>query len=183
MRNLSDGELMKLISGGNRQAFQEVYQRYGAIVFGYSARLLKDRSTAEDITQDVWMKAVRLASSYRGEGSLKGWLLKITRHTALNFFRSQKNVVLQSGTDIETNQENGVPEDFEKALLKNFEVNRIIGLIQELPDGQRVALLLWISERLSYDEIASEMGLSESAVKSLIFRARRFLEERSGGRP
>lgn len=174
---------MKLISDGNRQAFQEVYQRYGAIVFGYSIRILKDRSTAEDTAQEVWIKTVRLDSSYRGEGSLKGWLLKITRHTALNFFRSQKNVVLQSGTEMDANQDNGTAQELENNLLKSFEVSRIVGLLQELPDAQRVALLLWISEHLTYEEIASEMGLSESAVKSLIFRARRFLEDKCGGRP
>ncbi len=178
MRNVSEGELMKLLADGNRSAFQELYARYGKIVFGYSIRILKNRATAEDITQEVWIKTVRLAASFRGEGSVKGWLLKITRNTALNHFRSLKTSVAYEESQIE---DNGQPEDSENNLLRILEINELKERIQELPEAQRVALVLWISERLSYEEIATEMGLSEVAVKSLIFRARRSLEQ--GGRP
>jgi RNA polymerase sigma-70 factor (ECF subfamily) len=176
MRDQSDGELMQLIANGNKGAFQEVYRRYSALVLGYGVRLLKDRATAEDISQDVWLRTVRLAASYRGEGSLQGWLLKITRNTALNHFRSRKAEPTPLTPD-DAPSDIGRPEECEERLMKSFEIDRLVKLMQRLPDSQRVALVLWLSEKLSYDEIGMEMGLSEAAVKSLIFRARRFLEE------
>lgn len=173
MRESTDGELMQLIAQGNKKAFHEVYSRYSALVFGYSLRLLKNRAVAEDITQDVWIKTVRLAASYRGEGSLKGWLLKVTRNTALNHFRDNAKD-LQSVPMEDAGAEVPV-EDFERMIFQKAEVAQLKKALDELPEAQRVALIMWVSEKLSYAEIASEMNLSESAVKSLIFRARRAL--------
>jgi len=174
MREQTDGELMKLISLGNKKAFQEVYHRYSRLVFGYGLRILKERSAAEDTAQEVWIRVVRLAGSYRSESPLKHWLMRVTRNTALTQIR-KRGVVSEalSGQTIEVSA-----ESFEQSLMQSVEVARLGELIDELPEAQRVALVLWISERLSYEEIAGEMGTTEAAVKSLIFRARRALEEK-----
>ena len=176
MREKADGELMKLIALGNKTAFQEVYHRYSPLVFGYGVRILKDRSAAEDTAQEVWLRVVRLAASYRGESTLKHWLLRVTRNTALTHIR--KRGLVAESMDDSPQGDTFPPEDFEQSMLRSMELSRLSELINELPESQRVALMLWISEKLSYDEIASEMGTSEAAVKSLIFRARRSLEEK-----
>lgn len=176
MENKDDGELMKLVALGNKKAFQEVYHRYSRLVFGYGARILKDKSAAEDTAQEVWVRVVRMASSYRGESSLKNWLMKVTRNTALTQIR--KRGLVAEVTEDQQSSDQVSPDIFEQDILRSIELKRLSELINELPDPQRVALMLWISEKLSYDEIASEMGTSESAVKSLIFRARRTLQER-----
>jgi RNA polymerase sigma-70 factor (ECF subfamily) len=177
MRDSSDQQLMTRIGQGDQKAFQEVYRRYSASVYGYGMKLMKERAAAEDIVQEVWIKTVRMAAAYRGDGSLKGWLLKITRNTALNVFRSRRIEIEFE----ETSAADIAPADFENQVLSAFEIAKLKEHIAALPDAQRVALVLWITEHLDYEKIASEMGTSVAAVKSLIFRARRQLETLMGG--
>ena len=176
MRDKSDGELMQMIANGNGSAFQEVYHRYSRLVFGYGVRILKDRALAEDVAQEVWIRVVRLATSYRGDGALKFWLMKVTRNSALTLIR-KRGVVAEAVAGEEPSS--GATETAEQ-LTRGIELARLSEHISALPDGQRVALVLWISESLSYDEIASEMNVSVEAVKSLIFRARKTLLKETG---
>lgn len=176
MRAKSDGELMQLIASGNESAFQEVYHRYHRLVFGYGVRILKERGLAEDVAQEVWIRVVRLSTSYRGEGALKFWLMKVTRNSALTLIR-KRGIVAEAvaGEEIATDA-----AETAQQLTRGIELARLSELMGQLPDGQRVALVLWISESLSYDEIASEMNVSVEAVKSLIFRARKTLLKETG---
>ena len=171
MRAKSDGELMQMIANGNESAFQEVYHRYSRLVFGYGVRILKERGLAEDVAQEVWIRVVRLSTSYRGEGALKFWLMKVTRNSALTLIR-KRGVVAETVVGEEPTAD---AAETAEQLTRGIELARLSERMSQLPDGQRVALVLWISESLSYDEIASEMNVSVEAVKSLIFRARKTL--------
>lgn len=183
MKEASDGELMTWIAQGNHGAFQEVYRRYAGLVFGYSLRLLKNRGTSEEVTQEVWIRVVRLASSYRADGSLKSWLYTVTRRTAFNYLRDHDH-------SDEIHDEKSVAAsidfsrgDFEEQILARHDVALIREGLIALPDSQRIALTLWMTEDLSYEQIATQMGVSESAVKSLLFRARATMEKRIRGGP
>lgn len=178
MQNASDSELMTMIADGQQQAFREIYRRYAPHVLGYSRRLIRDRGVSEEVAQEVWIRVVRAAAAYRGEGSLKAWLYTVVRRTAFNYLRDHINKE-EVATD--------APEvaltlvEFEQQVLARAEVDAVKAALNELPDNQRVALTLWLTEDLSYEDIAREMGLSESAVKSLLHRARVTLSERCGG--
>ena len=177
MQEATDGELMTAIAHGNRQAFREVYRRYAALILGYSVRLLNNRSTAEEVTQEVWLKVVRAAASYRGEGSLKAWLFTVTRRTAFNYMRDHL-----SDPEVALAEVNLSATDLEEQVLARAEIGRVREAVAALPEAQRVALTLWLTEDLSYGEIASQMQVSEAAVKSLLFRARQNLEHQLRGR-
>ncbi len=182
MRSKTDGELMTLIAQGNGSAFNSLYERYAKIVFGYSLKIVRQRSAAEDISQDVWVKVVKLASAYRGDGSVKGWLLTIVRNNSISHLRSNKRMATVDAQEFLENEMVDLDvKETENALLRGFELKTLKKSIDELPELQRLALLLWVSENRSYDEIAQELATTESAVKALIFRARKTLLEK--GRP
>lgn len=180
MKNATDGELMTWLAEGNQKAFQEIYRRYAAHVLGYSNRLLKNRGTSEEVSQEVWIKVVRAASSYRASGTLKSWLYTVTRRTAFNYLRDFSNVEEVSSNEIiDAAAESSVAE-FEARVLARAEIAAVRRALDTLPNSQRVALTLWLTEELAYDQIAQQMGISESAVKSLLFRAREALNEALG---
>lgn len=175
MKNASDGELMSEIARGNQSAFRELYRRYSAHVLGYSRRLMRNPSTADEVSQECWIKIVRAASSYRGDGSVKSWVYTVVRRTALNYMRDQ--LPRESLSDMEAAPEASTHE-FETAVLARAEISEVRAALAELPDNQRLALTMWLTEELSYEEIARELSLSEGAVKQLLFRARQTLSDK-----
>lgn len=180
MKNASDGELMTWLAQGNQKAFQEIYRRYGANVLGYSRRLLKNQGTSEEVSQEVWIKVVRAASSYRSEGSLKSWLYTVTRRTAFNYLRDHSHSDEIQNEELVANAAESTAIEFENRVLARADVAKVREALDRLPDSQRVALTLWLTEDLPYDQIAAQMGVSEAAVKSLLHRAREALREALG---
>lgn len=171
---------MKRLAEGHQEAFHEIYRRYSAHVLGYCRRILHDHSVSDEISQEVWIKVVRAAASYRSEGTLKSWLLTVTRRTALNYLRDSRagmEVATEDVEDSTSGREELRRTDFEDRIFARAAVEEIRRRIDELPANQRLALTLWLTEDLSYQEIAQEMDLTESAVKSLIHRARATLEQ------
>lgn len=174
----SDDSLMKLLTNRpklreSKQAFRLLFDRHGGLVLGYCTRLLADRSLAEDVAQEVWMKVIQNAETYEPRQQLRPWLLTIARNTSLNVMRRRKNwEELEDGHD--------VPEE-SADLLQSFvaenEARAIRDAIDALPEAQRTAISLLTIEGLPYDEIAHAMNLSLGSVKTHIHRARLALAE------
>lgn len=175
MKNASDGELMSLIAKGSQTAFREIYRRYSSLVLGYSRRLLREAQNADELSQEAWLKIVRGAASFRGDGSVKSWIFTVVRRTALNHMRDQ--LPQEIPVDIETVEVLAASE-FEQAVLARAEIAEVRSALRELPDNQRLALTMWLTEEMSYEDIARELNLSEGAVKQLLHRARQTLETR-----
>ncbi|MGE4131343.1 MAG: RNA polymerase sigma factor [Bdellovibrionales bacterium] len=178
MNETSDGELMTLLAGGNQAAFQELYRRYGAIVLGYCRRLLKNPSLSEEASQEAWIRVVRAAASYRAEGSVKSWVLTVARRAAFNYVRDHNS---SEEVPLESEDQVGTIQDFEDQVLARSEVAQVRQALEQLPDRQRLALVLWLTEDMSYEQIAQQLDVSESSVKSLLFRARQTLEAQLRG--
>lgn len=178
MKNVADGELMKLIAQGQAKAFRELFTRHGSLVLGYSRRMVRELSLAEDISQDVWMKVVRGAEGYRDQGSFRSWLLKIVRNTALNQLRDRDHFSEMTETE-------NLPavdlHEFEAVFDQQQDLNLVKKIIDELPDTQRAALVMWLTENLSYEELAEELNTTVAAIKSLLFRARQHLSVKLKG--
>lgn len=172
---------MQEIAQGNQKSFHLLFQRYSKPVLGYCARLLGDRHQAEDVSQNVWIKVVRYASHYEHKGSLISWLLTIARNSSLNHIRAKER--FQNATEgmeeMYTEAELS-KESIEDALAKSVDLAELKTKIDALPETQRVVLVLWMSEDLSYEDIAGEVGVSVSSVKSLLFRARQSLQDSLG---
>ncbi len=177
-----DVRLMRQVSRGDTSAFEELIERHQALVAGTVARMLSSNSDVEDIAQQVFIRVWKSARRYVPRAKFTTWLLKITRNLVFNELRRTKrhaHVPLQSepgAEDPPVKDETNLAPD---ASLLESELQRTIEeAILQLPETQRMALVLRRYEQLSYEQIAEVLDLSVPAVKSVLFRARSELRSR-----
>jgi RNA polymerase sigma-70 factor (ECF subfamily) len=176
-----DIRLMGLVSAGETPAFEQLVERHQRLVIGTVGRMLGTHSDAEDIAQQVFVRVWKNAKRYVPRAKFTTWLLKITRNLVFNELRRRSRhpqVPLQSESDEEERplkDEHAVGPD---ASLLQDELQRAVdAAIADLPETQRMAVILRRYEELSYEQIAETLDQSVSAVKSLLFRARTELRE------
>src|SRR5438270_4871860 len=180
-----DVRLMRLVSGGDTGAFEQLVGRHQALVAGTVARMLGSNSDVEDIAQQVFIRVWKSAGRYVARAKFTTWLLKITRNLVFNEMRrAKRHPHLPIQIDPEAEElplKDEAAEAPDATLLQNELQRAIENAITQLPDSQRLALILRRYEELSYEEIADILELSLPAVKSLLFRARTELRERLKG--
>jgi RNA polymerase sigma-70 factor (ECF subfamily) len=177
-----DVRLMQLVAEGDTSAFEQLIERHQALVAGTVARMLGSNSDVEDIAQQVFIRVWKSARRYIPRAKFTTWLLKITRNLVFNELRRSKrhaHISLQSEPGAEEvllkDEKNPAPD----ASLLETELQRAIEeAIIQLPESQRMALVLRRYEQLSYEQIAEVLDLSVPAVKSVLFRARTELRTR-----
>src|SRR5436190_11869024 len=176
-----DVRLMGLAATGNMAAFEQLVERHQRMVIGTVGRMLGTNSDAEDIAQQVFVRVWKNVKRYEPRAKFTTWLLKITRNLVFNELRRRSRhpaVPLQSETDEEERpikDEQTVAPD--ASLLEHELQEAVDAAIAQLPETQRMAVILRRYEELSYEEIAETLDQSVSAVKSLLFRARTELRE------
>jgi RNA polymerase sigma-70 factor (ECF subfamily) len=171
-----DIRLMALVGAGDGGAFEQLVERHQRLVIGTVGRMLGSGSDAEDIAQQVFVRVWKNAKRYEPRAKFTTWLLKITRNLVFNELRRRSRhpqVPLQSDSDEEERplkDEQAVAPD--ASLLEHELQQAVDAAIANLPETQRMAVVLRRYEELSYEEIAEALDQSVSAVKSLLFRAR-----------
>jgi RNA polymerase sigma-70 factor (ECF subfamily) len=170
---IDEADLLRRARSGELQAFNALVLEYQGLVFSVCFRLLGRRQAAEDATQDAFVAA------WRGLGGLKGafrpWLLRIAANVCTDELRRRGR---RPASSLETALEEGVPEPFdpdpspETAALDQELRRRLEAALQELPEDQRLALVLCDVEGLDYGEIAAATRTSLGTVKSRISRGR-----------
>ena len=177
-----DVRLMRLVAVGDNAAFEALIERHQALVGGTVARMLGSNSDVEDITQQVFIRVWRSAGRYVARAKFTTWLLKITRNLVFNEMRRAKrhpHVPVQIDPEAEELPLRDETTETPDATLLQAELQQAVeSAIMQLPETQRMALVLRRYEDLSYEEIADVLELSLPAVKSLLFRARTELRER-----
>jgi RNA polymerase sigma-70 factor (ECF subfamily) len=166
-------DLMLQLREGNEAAFDSLVERWQSPLINFFYRSLSSYEQSEDLTQMVFVRIYRAAPKYEPRAKFSTYLFQIARRLLINEFRrSQRKPLdpwdpadLQAVTSGRSEQRfMEIEEAFEQALKK-------------LPEKQRTAILLLKQQELSYQEIATAMEATESAVKTWIFRARQFLKQ------
>ena len=177
-----DVRLMGLVAGGDTVAFETLVERHQALVAGTIARMLGSNSDVEDIAQQVFIRVWKSAARYVARAKFTTWLLKITRNLVFNEMRRAKrhpHVPVQIDPEAEELPlKDEITAQPDATLLQEELQGKIDDAIAQLPDTQRMALVLRRYQELSYEEIAAVLELSVPAIKSLLFRARTELRER-----
>ena len=183
-----DIDWMRRVKEGDREAFADLVEAHQARVLGTVVRMLgPETMDAEDIAQQVFLRVWKSAARYEPTAKFTTWLFTITRNLVFNESRRRKNRPTTSldapvaGSGDESNVRQIADETAaspESALLAREMTEAIDAAIAELPEQQRLAVVLRRYEELPYEEIARVLDLSVPAVKSLLFRARTFLRER-----
>ena len=177
-----DVRLMRLVARGDTVAFEKLIERHQSLVVGTVARMLGSNSDVEDIAQQVFIRVWKSASRYVPRAKFTTWLLKITRNLVFNEMRRAKrraHAPLQPEPNVEEMQLKDESNPSPDASLLELELQEAIEkAIGELPETQRMALVLRRYEEFSYEQIADILNLSVPAVKSVLFRARTELRAR-----
>jgi RNA polymerase sigma-70 factor (ECF subfamily) len=177
-----DVRLMQLVSAGETAAFEELVERHQRLVVGTVARMLGNNSDVDDLAQQVFVRVWKSASRYVPRAKFTTWLLKITRNLVFNELRRRSRHA-QVPLQIESEDEERSIRDEratapDEALLERELQRAIETAILQLPETQRLAVILRRYDELSYEEIAEVLDQSVPAVKSLLFRARTELRTR-----
>ncbi len=180
-----DFALMERIGAGDHEAFRQLVERHQNAVIGTVAKMLGNASESEDIAQQVFLRIWRNAKRYRPEAKFTTYLYTITRNLVFNESRRKSRKKEVSSDEREENSHQLIaanPDRQPDAELLQAELQAAVdAAIAALPEAQRMAVVLRRYEQLSYEEIAGVLGLSVSAVKSLLFRARTALRENLSG--
>ncbi len=175
---MADDELMDLVANGDQRAFGELFNRYGGKVLGFAKKLLGDLERAEEASQDIWVKVVKQAPNYQKEGYFNAWVMTMIRNHCLNIIRKDSRLSFKEDVGEYIDSEHNA--SFEKDILNKHDINTVSKAMDSLPDKQRIALTILITEEPSYEELAERMEASVGAVKSMIHRARKTLQEQLG---
>jgi RNA polymerase sigma-70 factor (ECF subfamily) len=180
-----DVRLMALVGRGDTAAFEDLIERHQSLVAGTIARMLGSNSDVEDIAQQVFIRVWKSAGRYVARAKFTTWLLKITRNLVFNELRRSKRHALVPLQTEPGAEEMPLPDQVARApdasLLETELQQAIERAIVQLPESQRMALILRRYEEMSYEQIAEILDLSVPAVKSVLFRARTELRERLRG--
>lgn len=177
-----DVALMQLAGAGDAVAFEELVERHQRLVVGTVARMLGNNSEVEDIAQQVFVRVWRNARRYVPRAKFTTWLLKITRNLVFNELRRRSRHA-QVPLQVEAEEEERPIKDEratapDASLLEQELQDAIESAIAQLPETQRMAVVLRRYDDLSYEQIADVLDQSVPAVKSLLFRARTELRTR-----
>lgn len=165
-----DQELVELyLTTRSERFFSELYRRYSSKVYAKSLSMLMDESQANDAVQDVFEKVLRRIGGFRKDSKFSTWLFSITNNHCIDVLRKKQR---QRGKT-EAIPEKDIPEVIEDAdWLEEQSPKAIKYILQELSELDRAALVFKYMEEMSVKEIASAMGLQESATKMRLKRAR-----------
>ena len=179
--NALDVALMVSVGAGDHAAFRALVERHQNAVVGTVAKMLGNSAEAEDISQQVFLRLWRHAKHYRPDAKFTTYLFTITRNLVFNETRRRrrhKMVSMDESEDFSGVQVASNPANQPDSELLQAELQRTVdAAIAALPEAQRLAVVLRRYEQMPYEEIAPVLGLSVSAVKSLLFRARSTLRE------
>ena len=172
---------MERVKQGEQKAFRLLFDQYKGPIMSYLYHMVRNPKLAEDLTQETFFKVYRFRDKYEPQSKFTAWLWTIARNTALDHFRGEKDLnTVASNEEVLDTIVDSAPGS-EAQLIESADRERVNHCIAGLTTAQRDALLLRTMSELSYDEIAAQMKLSLSSIKSLINRAKAGLMRCIGG--
>jgi RNA polymerase sigma-70 factor, ECF subfamily len=171
-----DAELMLRVREGDETSFALLLAKHRNSVIHFIYRMVQNRAIAEELAQEVFLRVYRSRESYEPTAKFTTWLFRITTHLVLNHVRDKRNDKLHDSIDekVEEGPQRQLADrvaNVEERMLRQARLAEIRQAIEQLPDKQRGAVLMHKYQEMEYSQIASILGCSESAVKSLLFRA------------
>jgi len=175
----SDAEVMLRVKAGDDSAFAYLVQKYRRPMVSFMYRMAHSSAAAEDLAQEVFLRVYRSRETYEPSAKFSTWLYRIATNLAVNYARDTRherpeNMVSIDEPDEDTGLTVDVPDaslTAEEAILRRERMAAIRRKVQALPERQRLAVVMHKYQQMDYRQIAQVLKLSESATKSLLFRA------------
>ena len=186
---MDDAAIMLELKAGNMAGFDFLIQKYRKPIINFMYRMTRNQAVAEELAQEVFLRVYRSRETYRAEARFSTWLYRIATNLGVNQARDTRHeraasTVYLDEPDSETGTTPDVADstpDVESKLLRNERMAAIREHVMALPERQKMAVLMHKYEGMDYSQIGEVLKLSESATKSLLFRAYQTLREKLKG--
>ena len=175
----SDVQLMLDVKAGDEASFDLLLRRYRTPLVNFLFRMVRDSATAEDLAQEVFLRVYRARKQYSPTAKFTTWLFRIATNLALNSIRDNRHRQMETSVDAPPREdEDATPMELparekrvDEQMMERDRAEFIRRAVDGLPEKQRIAVLLHKYEEMDYGEIAKILECSESALKSVLFRA------------
>jgi RNA polymerase sigma-70 factor (ECF subfamily) len=182
---LNDAQIMLRAKAGDESAFAYLVQKYRRPMVSFMYRMSHNAAAAEDLAQEVFLRVYRSRTSYEASAKFTTWLYRIATNLAVNHARDTRNERPDKTASLdEPDEETGTTMDVadstltvEQQILRRERMEAIRAKVQALPERQRMAVIMHKYQQMDYKQIGEVLKLSESATKSLLFRAYESLRE------
>jgi RNA polymerase sigma-70 factor, ECF subfamily len=176
---LSDAQIMLRVKDGDDSAFEYLVQKYRRPMLSFMYRMAHNSAVAEDLAQEVFLRVYRSREKYEASAKFTTWLYRIASNLAVNHARDTRHQRPENTVSLdEPDQESGLTMDLpdnsltaEEAIVRRERLAAIRQRVEALPERQKMALIMHKYQQMDYRQIAEVLKLSESAIKSLLFRA------------
>lgn len=176
---LFDTELMLRVKAGDDAAFDVLIERFRRPLIGFMYRMAHNQAVAEELAQEVFLRVYRSRQTYAAEAKFSTWLYRIATNLGLNYVRDTRAERAQANVSLdEPDEESGHTIDVadphrraDEEMVREERLAAIRQRVEALPEKQRMAVLMHKYQEMDYREIAAVLKMSESATKSLLFRA------------
>ena len=178
-----DAELMLRVKDGDGASFAILLEKHRLPVIHFLYRMVQNQGVAEELAQEVFLRVYRSRGSYEPTAKFTTWLFRIATHLALNSLRDGKHRRLEErldddSADTPVRQVSDQRPSVEQKMVHRARMEEIRRAVATLPEKQRAAVLMHKYEEMEYSQIAKVLNCSESAIKSLLFRAYETLRAR-----
>jgi RNA polymerase sigma-70 factor, ECF subfamily len=175
----TDADVMLRVKAGDDSAFDYLVQKYRRPMVNFMYRMAHNAAGAEDLAQEVFLRVYRSRESYEASAKFTTWLYRIATNLAVNHARDTRHERPENQVSLdEPDEESGHTLDLadgtpsvEENLVQRERLAAIRQRVQALPERQRIAVVMHKYQQMDYRQIAEILKLSESAIKSLLFRA------------
>ena len=181
----SDAQIMLRVKTGDQSAFDYLVQKYRRPIVSFMYRMARNSSAAEDLAQEVFLRVYRSRASYEASAKFTTWLYRIATNLAVNHARDTRHERPEVTVSLdEPNEESGTTLELpdgsltaEQAMVRRERMLAIRSKVEALPEPQKLAVIMHKYQQMDYKQIAEVLKKSESATKSLLFRAYETLRE------
>ena len=167
---MTEAELLHDCLRERAAAQRELCHRYGGKLFAVCLRYARHRLEAEDFLQDAFVKIFDRLHTFRGQGSLEGWMRRITVNVCIKHYR--RHAFQKESLGLDHRPDAG----YDPKVIARMSADELMDLVRALPDGYRMVFNLYAVEGYSHKEIAQELGISESTSRTQLLKARKTLQ-------
>jgi RNA polymerase sigma-70 factor (ECF subfamily) len=179
-RDVNHRDVIEACQRGDQEAFRVLFDTHKDRVYSIALRYAGDSATAMDIAQDTFLKLLSSIQQFRGEASFESWLYRLVVNACLDYHRKRRRFLplLEDGFEQALDIFRGPRESALNDLLREEQEERVQQVVAQLPEEQRIVVVLRYTDGLSYEEIADVLGCRRGTVASRLNRAHKALERR-----
>jgi RNA polymerase sigma-70 factor (ECF subfamily) len=182
VQGVNHQDVVEACQSGDDDAFRVLFETHKDRVYSIALRYAGDSAAAMDIAQDTFVKLLAGIRQFRGEASFESWLYRMVVNSCLDYHRKRRRLLplLEDGLDQALEVFRGPRDSALHDLLREEQQQRVQQVVAQLPEEQRIVVVLRYTEGRSYEEIAELLGCRRGTVASRLNRAHKALERRLG---